>query len=46
MRINERFQNRDDIELLRISPELRKDSEERKKMIDASTAYRTEEGWA
>lgn len=76
LRINERFQNRDDIELLHISPELRKDPEERKKMIhasditflclpdeaaresvalaegedvviiDASTAHRTEEGWA
>ncbi len=76
LRINERFQKRDDIELLQISPELRKDPEERKKMIlasditflclpdeaaresaalagqedviiiDASTAHRTEEGWA
>ena len=76
LRINERFQNRDDIELLHISPELRKDPKERKKMInasditflclpdeaaresvalaenenvviiDASTAHRTEEGWA
>lgn len=76
LRINERFQNRDDIELLHIDPELRKDPEERKKMIrasditflclpddaaresaalaededvviiDASTAHRTEEGWA
>ena len=76
LRINERFQRRDDIELLHISPELRKDPEERKKMIhasditflclpdeaaresaalaededvvliDASTAHRTEEGWA
>lgn len=76
LRINERFQNRDDIELLHINPELRKDPEERKKMInasditflclpdeaaresvalaenedvviiDASTAHRTEEGWA
>lgn len=76
LRINERFQKRDDIELLRINPELRKDPEERKKMInasditflclpddasresvslvenenvviiDASTAHRTEEGWA
>lgn len=76
LRINERFQNRDDIELLHISPELRKDPSERKKMIqasditflclpdeaaresvalaekedvviiDASTAHRTEEGWA
>ncbi|MDE7260191.1 MAG: N-acetyl-gamma-glutamyl-phosphate reductase, partial [Lachnospiraceae bacterium] len=76
LRINERFQNRDDIELLHIDPELRKNPEERKKMInasditflclpdeaaresvalienddvviiDASTAHRTEEGWA
>lgn len=76
LRINERFQRRDDIELLHIDPELRKDPAERKKMIqasditflclpdeaaresaalaegedvviiDASTAHRTEEGWA
>lgn len=76
LRINERFQKRDDIELLQIDPELRKDPAERKKMIhasditflclpdeaaresaalaegedaviiDASTAHRTEEGWA
>ncbi len=76
LRINERFQRRDDIELLYIDPELRKVPEERKKMIhasditflclpdeaaresvalaegedvviiDASTAHRTEEGWA
>lgn len=76
LRINERFQRRDDIELLHISPELRKEPEERKKLIhasditflclpdeaaresaalaegedtiiiDASTAHRTEEGWA
>ncbi len=76
LRINERFQNRGDIELLHISPELRKDPGERKKMIhasditflclpdeaaresvalaededviiiDASTAHRTEPGWA
>lgn len=76
LRINERFRKRDDIELLHISPELRKDPEERKKLIrasditflclpdeaaresvalaehedvviiDASTAHRTEEGWA
>ena len=36
LRINERFQKRDDIELLKINPELRKDPEERKKMINAS----------
>ena len=36
LRIYERFQKRDDIELLHISPELRKDPEERKKMIHAS----------
>lgn len=76
LRINERFQYRDDIELLHIDPELRKDPDERKKMIhasditflclpdeaaresaalaegedvviiDASTAHRTQEGWA
>lgn len=76
LRIDERFQRRDDIELLHIDPERRKDPEERKKMIrasditflclpdeaaresaalaegedvviiDASTAHRTEEGWA
>lgn len=76
LRINERFQKRDDIELLHISPKLRKDPAERKKMIhasditflclpdeaakesaalaegedvvviDASTAHRTQEGWA
>lgn len=76
LRINERFQNRDDIELLHIDSELRKDPAERKKLIhasditflclpdeaaresaalaegedvvliDASTAHRTEEGWA
>jgi len=78
LRINERFEGRDDIEVLRISSELRKDPEERKKfinasdvtflclpdaaaieavslvdadndhtvIIDASTAHRTDEGWA
>ncbi len=76
LRIFERFQNRDDIEIMKIDPELRKDPEERKKMInasdvtflclpdaaakeavsfvenentviiDASTAHRTEAGWA
>ncbi len=76
LRINERFQKRDDIELLHINPDLRKDPDERKKLInasditflclpdaaaresaalaendnvviiDASTAHRTEEGWA
>ncbi len=76
LRINERFKRRDDIELLHITPELRKDPDERKKLInasditflclpdeaaresvalvenedvviiDASTAHRTEEGWA
>lgn len=76
LRIYERFQKRDDIEILHINPELRKDPQERKKMInssditflclpdaaskesvslvenenvviiDASTAHRTEEGWA
>lgn len=78
LRINERFQNRDDIEILYIPSELRKDPEERRKyinasditflclpdaaaieavslinedndhtvIIDASTAHRTNEGWA
>ena len=76
LRIHERFQNRDDIELLTISSELRKDLNERKRLInesditftclpdaaaiesvslvenenvriiDPSTAHRTEEGWA
>ncbi|MBR4580521.1 MAG: N-acetyl-gamma-glutamyl-phosphate reductase [Lachnospiraceae bacterium] len=78
LRINERFQGREDIEVLKIDSELRKDPEERRKfinssditflclpdaaaieavslidkdndhtvIIDASTAHRTEEGWA
>lgn len=76
LRIHERFQGRDDIELLTISKELRKDINERKRLInasditflclpdaaaiesaglvenenvriiDASTAHRTQEGWA
>ncbi|MBQ8592493.1 MAG: N-acetyl-gamma-glutamyl-phosphate reductase [Lachnospiraceae bacterium] len=76
LRIHERFSGRDDVELLTISSELRKDVEERKrlinasditflclpdaaaresvslvendnvKIIDTSTAHRTEEGWA
>lgn len=78
LRINERFQGRDDIEVMKISSELRKDPEERRKfinnsditflclpdaaaieavslvnpdndhtiIIDASTAHRTDEGWA
>lgn len=76
LRINERFQRRDDIELLTIDPQLRKDTAERKRLInesditilclpdaaareavalaeneqvriiDASTAHRTEAGWA
>lgn len=76
LRINERFAGRDDLEILQIDPALRKDTEERKKLInasditilclpdaaakeavslvenenvrilDASTAHRTEEGWA
>lgn len=78
LRINERFENRDDIEILRIPSELRKDPEERRKyinesditflclpdaasieavslvnpdnnhtvIIDASTAHRTDAGWA
>lgn len=78
LRINERFAGRDDVEILKIDPELRKDPEERRKLInasditflclpdaaaieavslinddndhtiiiDASTAHRTNEGWA
>lgn len=76
LRIFERFEKRDDIEILKIDPELRKDPDERAKMInssditflclpdaaaieavslctnpnvtiiDASTAHRTQEGWA
>ena len=78
LRINERFAGRDDIEILKIDSEKRKDPEERKKfinasdltflclpdaaaieavslvdkdndhtvIIDASTAHRTEPGWA
>lgn len=76
LRIHERFAGRDDIELISIAPELRKDVDERKrlinqsditflclpdaaaresvslvendhvKIIDTSTAHRTEEGWA
>ena len=36
LRIHERFSRRDDIELLSISAELRKDPEERKRLINAS----------
>ena len=76
LRIHERLDNRDDIELLTIAPELRKDPVERSRLInssditflclpdsaareavalvtnpntriiDASTAHRTEAGWA
>lgn len=76
LRIHERLDNRDDIELLTIAPELRKDPAERShlinssditflclpdsaareavalvtnpnvRIIDASTAHRTEAGWA
>lgn len=76
LRIHERLDNRDDIELLTIAPELRKDLAERSRLInssditflclpdsaareavalvtnpnvriiDASTAHRTEAGWA
>ena len=75
LRIHERLDNRDDIELLTIAPELRKDPAERSRLInssditflclpdsaareavalvtnpntriiDASTAHRTEAGW-
>jgi len=78
LRILERFECRDDVELIKIDPELRKDPAERKRLInasditflclpdaaaieavslldsdndhtviiDASTAHRTNEGWA
>ena len=78
LRINERFKDRDDIEIIRIPEELRKDNSERARcineadiaflclpddaareavslidkdndhtvIIDASTAHRTEPGWA
>lgn len=76
LRINERFQGREDIEILKIPTELRKDTETRRKLInesditflclpdaaareavsliendkvriiDSSTAHRTESGWA
>ncbi len=36
LRIFERFQGRDDIEILKIDPELRKDPEERRKLINSS----------
>ena len=36
LRINERFRERDDIELLTIDPEKRKDPVERKKLINTS----------
>ena len=36
LRIYERFEKRDDIELLKIDPEKRKDPEERKKLINSS----------
>jgi len=36
LRINERFAGRDDIEVIKIDPELRKDPEERRKMINSS----------
>ena len=36
LRIYERFEGRDDIELLKISPELRKDAAERKRLINES----------
>ena len=36
LRINERFEKRDDIEILGIDPELRKDPAERKRLINMS----------
>ena len=39
LKILERFENRNDIEILKISEEKRKDNQERKKFINASTTY-------
>ena len=39
LRIFERFEKRDDITLLKIDPEKRKDPAERKKLINQSEAY-------
>ena len=36
LRINERFASRDDIEVIKINPELRKDPNERKRLINSS----------
>ena len=36
LRINERFEGRDDIEVMKIAPELRKDPAERKRLINMS----------
>ena len=36
LRILERFEVRNDVELIKIDPELRKDPEERRKMINSS----------
>lgn len=36
LRIDERFQGRDDVEIMKIDPEKRKDPQERKKLINAS----------
>ena len=36
LRINERFEKRDDIEILNIDPDLRKDADERAKLINSS----------
>lgn len=36
LRIDERFQGRDDVEIMKINPDKRKDPEERKRMINAS----------
>ena len=35
LRIDERFQGRDDVEILRIDPDKRKDPQERKKLINS-----------
>ena len=36
LRIDERFRGRDDVEIMKIDPEKRKEPEERKKLINAS----------
>ena len=44
LRIYERFEGRDDIELLRIASELRKDADERKQCQRGNTPYHSVHG--